>query len=115
MVTCKNPNCQFTLVFSRKDTNQVIKEWNVKMSDLKTWSTSMMDFDYPELKDFLYNMDEYSQVTPTFCEKCKEKLDRYPKFDEKLLVDADPNCRHEIVDASGGGVKCKKCNGWFCF
>jgi hypothetical protein len=31
------------------------------------------------------------------------------------LWDADPNCKHEVVDAPGGGVKCRKCGGWFCF
>ena len=39
-------------------------------------------------------------------------LEDYPS-DE--LFDADPNCKHEIVDASGGGVKCTKCRGWFCY
>jgi len=31
------------------------------------------------------------------------------------LWDADPNCHHEVVDAPGGGVKCTKCRGWFCY
>ena len=31
------------------------------------------------------------------------------------LFDADPNCKHDTVDAPGGGVKCTKCRGWFCF
>ena len=31
------------------------------------------------------------------------------------LFDADPNCKHDIVCAPGGGVKCTKCRGWFCF
>lgn len=30
------------------------------------------------------------------------------------LWDPDPNCEHDIVNASGGGVKCTKCRGWFC-
>lgn len=37
---------------------------------------------------------------------------------EKLtdeLYDADPHCKHEVKDAPGGGVKCAKCPGWFCF
>lgn len=31
------------------------------------------------------------------------------------LWDADPNCKHEVVSAPGGGAKCRKCKGWFCF
>lgn len=31
------------------------------------------------------------------------------------LYGADPNCKHEIISASGGGVRCKKCSAWFCF
>jgi hypothetical protein len=31
------------------------------------------------------------------------------------LLDADPNCEHNIVSAPGGGVKCTKCTGWFCY
>ena len=34
---------------------------------------------------------------------------------EDELWDADPDCEHEIVSASGGGIKCKKCGGWFCY
>ena len=28
---------------------------------------------------------------------------------------ADPNCEHEIVYPSGGGIKCRKCRGWCCY
>jgi len=31
------------------------------------------------------------------------------------LFNADPNCKHEVVGAPGGGVKCRKCKGWFCY
>lgn len=31
------------------------------------------------------------------------------------LYNADPNCKHELYNAPGGGVKCKHCSGWFCF
>ena len=48
-----------------------------------------------------------------------DKNDKNDKnFDDSFetdLFEADPNCEHEIVDAIGGGVKCKHCNGWFCF
>ena len=31
------------------------------------------------------------------------------------LFDADPKCNHEVICAPGGGVKCRKCRGWFCY
>jgi hypothetical protein len=31
------------------------------------------------------------------------------------LLGANPNCEHNIVTAPGGGVKCTKCKGWFCY
>ncbi len=34
---------------------------------------------------------------------------------EQELYDADPNCKHQTVDAPGGGIKCTRCAGWFCF
>lgn len=35
------------------------------------------------------------------------------RYDE--LWGADPNCKHEVVAQPRGGVKCKKCPGWFCY
>jgi hypothetical protein len=35
--------------------------------------------------------------------------------DAEELLDADPNCKHNVVNAPGGGVKCTKCHGWFCY
>ena len=31
------------------------------------------------------------------------------------LFDADPNCKHELILRYGGGVKCRKCGGWYCY
>jgi hypothetical protein len=31
------------------------------------------------------------------------------------LYNADPACKHEVYAAPGGGVKCRKCPGWFCY
>lgn len=40
----------------------------------------------------------------------------YPKIGSEELYNADPNCEHNIVGATyGGGVKCTKCKGWFCY
>ncbi len=30
------------------------------------------------------------------------------------LWNADPDCKHRIICALGGGVKCTKCPGWYC-
>ena len=48
-------------------------------------------------------------------EKARAYRDRnltdYPTSD---LWNADPECKHEVEHASGGGVKCRKCGGWKC-
>lgn len=31
------------------------------------------------------------------------------------LWDARVGCEHDIQPAPGGGVKCTKCSGWFCY
>ena len=36
------------------------------------------------------------------------------KLSEQFLLDADPNCVHNIV-ALWSGVKCSKCTGWLCY
>lgn len=35
----------------------------------------------------------------------------------KELYDAKPDCEHVVFDAfwEGGGVRCGKCGGWFCY
>lgn len=32
-----------------------------------------------------------------------------------VLHNATPDCDGKIVSASGGGVHCTKCQGWFCY
>jgi predicted RNase H-like HicB family nuclease len=44
-----------------------------------------------------------------------EKEEEGPKWETEELFDADPDCDHQVKDAPGGGVKCTKCNGWFCY
>lgn len=34
---------------------------------------------------------------------------------DDFLWEADPNCVHDIQSASGGGIRCTKCSGWFCY
>lgn len=43
------------------------------------------------------------------CSKC----DGNSEYDE--LWEADDSCRHEIVSAAGGWIRCTKCTGWFCY
>lgn len=45
------------------------------------------------------------------CTQCAELA----HADQYELWDADPNCVHDEQPQSGGGVKCSKCGGWFCY
>lgn len=36
-------------------------------------------------------------------------------YQDLELWDADPTCDHDEQAQPGGGVKCTKCGGWFCF
>lgn len=36
-------------------------------------------------------------------------------YTDDNLYNADPDCDHDVQCAPGGGVKCTKCPGWFCF
>lgn len=31
------------------------------------------------------------------------------------LYNADPNCEHELDERCISGIRCKHCNGWFCY
>ncbi len=44
--------------------------------------------------------------------KRKPKKKVYP-----TLWNADPKCKHNIIDNfyGGGGIKCTKCGGWCCY
>jgi hypothetical protein len=35
--------------------------------------------------------------------------------EETELWDADPTCTHKTISAPGGGIRCAKCPGWFCY
>lgn len=59
------------------------------------------------------NKDDYIEI-----ERSDGKVDIYLKFSDSNiphLWNADKNCDHKVVSASGGGVKCTKCSGWCCF
>ncbi|MDD5649987.1 MAG: hypothetical protein PHF86_06165 [Candidatus Nanoarchaeia archaeon] len=55
-------------------------------------------------------------LKPSVMYMTQETFDEFKEFGKGTeLFDADPKCEHEIVDVPGGGVKCTKCTGWFCF
>ena len=64
-----------------------------------------------------YGPIPYKKV-PRTKEGLERKVHRLPK--KKLRYDGelwneDPNCEHEVEPSPGGGVKCTKCSGWFCY
>ena len=93
--------------------------------------------------DMEYSMqDDYREEITSFCKRngldvpnmngmmannLKELLDKLKKAlaedeeepeeieDDEELWNADPNCKHNIVSARGGGVRCTKCGGWMCY
>lgn len=45
--------------------------------------------------------------------RAKPKTWKLPPGEE--LWEADPNCDHDITSGIGGGIRCVKCRGWFCY
>jgi hypothetical protein len=45
----------------------------------------------------------------------QDEVQEVEPYETDELYDADPECKHEVKSAVGGGVKCTKCPGWFCF
>lgn len=69
-----------------------------------------------ELKESVCKVSCSSICTKQYFETDEDiygKRAGYYKTEE--LYDADPNCEHYVINASGGGIKCAKCNGWFCY
>lgn len=66
--------------------------------------------------------DAYRDLV-TRAEKAEARLRELeaPKEDEDgkpyngHLYSTDPDCKHKVVHATGGGVRCTKCSGWFCY
>jgi hypothetical protein len=59
----------------------------------------------------MYCGGEHSSMA---CEE-KDEPPKKPATYKDTLWEADPNCDHHVVCAPGGGVKCTKCTGWFCY
>ena len=51
--------------------------------------------------------DQRDQVAAIQCFEVPEQ--------EVELWNADPSCIHNIKSASGGGIRCIRCRGWFCY
>jgi hypothetical protein len=41
-------------------------------------------------------------------------VDETPEHYLGFLYDSDPNCNHELDPSCYSGIKCLKCNGWYC-
>jgi hypothetical protein len=88
------------------------------------------DFEVQEIEiEQLFHGETIKVLSPvTICKCCgfqsldigqtNELLKRvrdYSNWEHGDLYNADPSCRHFVIGASGGGVKCVECNGWFCY
>lgn len=55
-----------------------------------------------------------SQTEENFVEKDDEG-NEYNTNPHNELWESDPKCLHHITLPTGGGIRCSKCGGWFCF
>jgi hypothetical protein len=62
------------------------------------------------VKNFPREKKAFNLLYEVLQKAIKEKV----TYDDELW-DADEDCDHNIIDAPGGGVKCTKCTGWFCY
>lgn len=68
-------------------------------------------------------LEELSTLLPKFnCKEnwCEAAYAGYENYESELeeelvLFNADPNCEHKIEAQPSGGIRCVKCNGWFCY
>ena len=63
------------------------------------------------------HLTELSVSSATKCLSCGAvncQTTELPAEQDVELWDADPYCKHNVVDADGGGVRCTKCGGWKC-
>ena len=57
---------------------------------------------YRHTEDGTYIIGYYDKATNTVLNQMEN------------LWSADKDCKHVIISAVGGGVKCTKCKGWLC-
>ena len=68
-------------------------------------------------EDYKPSPDEVASALAD-AELMNENMRLYGTIDKPTtqeLWDANPNCVHDIQPAPGGGVRCTKCSGWFCY
>jgi hypothetical protein len=58
---------------------------------------------------------EEDRIRCTLCRGTGEYRDPAEICHSAGLYDSTPGCTGRVVPSSGGGVKCIKCKGWFCF
>lgn len=97
----------------------VYRNWDSKLLDVPMEEVIECDLrklilgDNQFIKTFKYEACKSCKYTSNKSRHCKT-CDGISGYYE--LYDADPNCVHDIGSGGGmSGVKCKKCNGWFCF
>ena len=88
------------------------------------------EFEIQEIEvEQLYHEELIKVITPvTICKSCgfqsldigqtnelMKRVNNYSNCKDDELHDTDPNCKHFVIGAAGGGIKCVKCNGWFCY
>lgn len=80
--------------------------------DLYEWIRKNNQHTPDDVVDFMYNaaIEKFDGII----EKEEEIKVEIEMFRDHKLYDADPNCEHEIICADSGGLKCRKCTGWFC-
>lgn len=42
------------------------------------------------------------------------KEEEWKALNDSYLYGADSNCAHDVQPQPGGGIKCEKCDGWYC-
>lgn len=57
----------------------------------------------------------YWTIPGSECDHLQGGVDRDDVWGHNVLYQGDAACRHRVVSSPGGGVKCVKCPGWFCF
>lgn len=60
----------------------------------------------------LFVKEECSNCIDAICDECDRDNPNNKEEPDAELWDADPNVTYA---APGGGVKCRKCPGWFCY
>lgn len=81
----------------------------------------------PLMLDFLWmleNCDIYEEKiviaetieknNPNSNEKQTIKVRYANNITEQILYHADPLCKHIIEPNAAGGIKCRRCGGWYC-